>query len=111
MKMITEVMEKATLSPAASRIWNQLENSGFENIPRKKAKFSNFISNSMRINDKKPIEEIWAIFEKAFNEQRKDQTPQKKTPKKEPMKVFFVIEFFKRFWISFQKVLKNFSKD
>merc|ERR1712176_134142 len=84
--MITKVMEEATLSPSASRMWNQLENGGFENIPRKKAKFFNFIQNSMRTGDKKTIEEIWCVFETSFNQQREGQQQVKKTPKKEPMK-------------------------
>ena len=66
-------MEEATLSPSASRMWNQLENGGFENIPRKKAKFFNFIQNSMRTGDKKAIEEIWCVFETSFNQQRQGQ--------------------------------------
>ena len=69
-------MEKATLSPSATKIWNQLESGGFENIPRKKAKFTNFIQNSMRTGDKKAIEEIWSVFEKSFNQQRKEQQTQ-----------------------------------
>ena len=69
-QMITDVMEKATLSPSAGRIWTQLENGGFENIPRKKAKFVNFIQNSMRTGDKKAIEEIWSVFEQSFKQTR-----------------------------------------
>ena len=71
-------MEEATLSPSATKIWNQLESGGFENIPRKKAKFTNFIQNSMRTGDKKAIEEIWSVFEKSFNQQRKEQQTQAK---------------------------------
>ena len=64
------------MSPSATKIWNQLESGGFENIPRKKAKFTNFIQNSMRTGDKKAIEEIWSVFEKSFNQQRKEQQTQ-----------------------------------
>ena len=68
-QMITDAMEKATLSLSAWRIWAQLENGGVENIPRKKTKFVNFIQNSMKTGDKKAIEEIWAVFEQSFEQQ------------------------------------------
>ena len=35
---ITKAMQQSKLSPAATKIWNTLENGGFENIPRKKSK-------------------------------------------------------------------------
>merc|ERR1719320_1732108 len=85
--MITSCMKETNLSSSATRIWNNLESGGFENIPRKKSKFTNFLQNSMRVQDRKAIEEIWSVFEKAFQQQNKQTaTEVKKTPKKEPMK-------------------------
>ena len=49
-------------------------------------RFTNFLQNSMRVQDRKAIEEIWSVFEKAYQQQNKQTTQVKKTPKKEPMK-------------------------
>ena len=38
LEMITSCMKETNLSSSATRIWNNLENGGFENIPRKKSK-------------------------------------------------------------------------
>lgn len=85
--MITACMKETNLSSSATRVWKNLESGGFENIPRKKSKFTNFLQNSMRVQDRKAIEEIWSVFEKAFQQQNKQTTAEvKKTPKKEPMK-------------------------
>ena len=85
LEMITSCMKETNLSSSATRIWNNLESGGFENIPRKKSKyvsdtnylrcsfllfrFTNFLQNSMRVQDRKAIEEIWSVFEKAFQQQ------------------------------------------
>ena len=39
LEMITACMKETNLSSSATRIWNNLESGGFENIPRKKAKY------------------------------------------------------------------------
>ena len=36
---IMKTMKESVLSPSATKIWKTLENGGFENIPRKKAKY------------------------------------------------------------------------
>ncbi|KAH7641475.1 lyar-type c2hc zinc finger containing protein [Dermatophagoides farinae] len=41
----------------------------YENIPRKKAKFFNFIRNSFRIRNDNLIDKIWSIFEEAIKNQ------------------------------------------
>ena len=38
----------------------------YDNIPRKKTKFINFIKNSLRIRDEQLINKIWTIFEDAI---------------------------------------------
>merc|ERR1711997_1388817 len=43
LEMITSCMKATNLSSSATRIWNNLESGGFENIPRKKSKFTNFL--------------------------------------------------------------------
>lgn len=39
LEMITSCMKETNLSSSATRIWNNLESGGFENIPRKKSKY------------------------------------------------------------------------
>ena len=38
----------------------------YDNIPRKKAKFVNFVQNSFRIRDKELINNVWDIFESSI---------------------------------------------
>lgn len=68
-------MEKANLSKGASKIWNTLQEGGFDNVPRKKAKFLNFLQNSLRIRDTAASGEIWNVFESTFD--KKSTEPSK----------------------------------
>ncbi|KAG7396193.1 hypothetical protein PHYBOEH_002634 [Phytophthora boehmeriae] len=40
---------------------------GYDNVPRKKNKFVNFVSNSIALRDAAMVERIWMIYETAFN--------------------------------------------
>ncbi|KAF4317283.1 hypothetical protein BBO99_00006166 [Phytophthora kernoviae] len=40
---------------------------GYDNVPRKKNKFVNFVSNSIALRDTVMVERIWTIYETAFN--------------------------------------------
>ncbi|CAG5112486.1 Oidioi.mRNA.OKI2018_I69.chr2.g6698.t1.cds [Oikopleura dioica] len=77
LEKITTAMKKAKLSPAGMKVWKMLENGGFENIPRKEKKFVNFVKNSLNMRDTGGIDEVWKIFDAAFEKQT-PTTPAKK---------------------------------
>ncbi|XP_043825407.1 cell growth-regulating nucleolar protein isoform X1 [Dromiciops gliroides] len=72
---IHEVMKKPSISPKLREILEKV--SGFDNIPRKKAKFQNWMKNSLRIYNDSLQEQVWDIFSEAtrngpnINEQEK----------------------------------------
>ena len=51
----------------------------------------------MRTGDKKAIEEIWSVFEKSFNQQRKEQQTQAKGLILKPYS--FILSVFSKFRI------------
>ncbi|NWH88577.1 LYAR protein, partial [Aegithalos caudatus] len=60
---IHEVMKKPNISPKVRNILEQMR--AFDNIPRKKVKFQNWIKNSLRINDSNLQDEVWDVFSEA----------------------------------------------
>ncbi|XP_076812883.1 cell growth-regulating nucleolar protein-like isoform X2 [Clavelina lepadiformis] len=52
--------ECSSLSTEAKDLLERMEDYG--NVPRKKGKFLNFLSNSLKIRNKKLTEEVWEIF-------------------------------------------------
>ncbi|NXC20600.1 LYAR protein, partial [Corythaeola cristata] len=57
---IHEVMKKPNISPKVRNILEQMR--AFDNIPRKKVKFQNWMKNSLRITDSTLQEQVWDIF-------------------------------------------------
>ncbi|NWV77401.1 LYAR protein, partial [Dasyornis broadbenti] len=76
---IHEVMKKPNISPKVRNILEQMR--AFDNIPRKKVKFQNWIKNSLRINDSTLQDQVWDVFSEATrnisNEKEKDKPQQK----------------------------------
>ncbi|XP_005517897.1 PREDICTED: cell growth-regulating nucleolar protein [Pseudopodoces humilis] len=76
---IHEVMKKPNISPKVRNILEQMR--VFNNIPRKKVKFQNWIKNSLRINDSKLQDQVWDVFSEATgnisNEKEQDKPQQK----------------------------------
>ncbi|NXR20461.1 LYAR protein, partial [Cinclus mexicanus] len=60
---IHEVMKKPNISPKVRNILEQMR--AFDNIPRKKVKFQNWIKNSLRINDSSLQDQVWDVFSEA----------------------------------------------
>ncbi|NXW29012.1 LYAR protein, partial [Phaetusa simplex] len=60
---IHEVMKKPNISPKVRNILEQMR--VFDNIPRKKAKFQNWMKNSLRISDSTLQDQVWDIFSEA----------------------------------------------
>ncbi|NXY22147.1 LYAR protein, partial [Atrichornis clamosus] len=57
---IHEVMKKPNISPKVRKILEQMR--AFDNIPRKKVKFQNWIKNSLRITDSTLQDQVWDVF-------------------------------------------------
>ncbi|XP_074085901.1 cell growth-regulating nucleolar protein [Macrotis lagotis] len=60
---IHEIMKKPSISPKLQEILEKV--SGFDNIPRKKAKFQNWMKNSLKIYSDSLQEQVWDIFSEA----------------------------------------------
>ncbi|NWS93935.1 LYAR protein, partial [Mionectes macconnelli] len=76
---IHEVMKKPNISPKVRNILEQMR--AFDNIPRKKVKFQNWIKNSLRITDSTLQDQVWDIFleaTKKISNGKEQDTPQEK---------------------------------
>ncbi|NXJ50475.1 LYAR protein, partial [Spizaetus tyrannus] len=77
---IHEVMKKPNISPKVRNILEQMR--VFDNIPRKKVKFQNWMKNSLRITDSTLQDQVWDIFSEATrnisSEKEQDKPQQKK---------------------------------
>ncbi|NXX90972.1 LYAR protein, partial [Centropus bengalensis] len=76
---IHEVMKKPNISPKVRNILEQMR--AFDNIPRKKAKFQNWMKNSLRINNSTLQDEVWEIFSEAtrnISSEKGQDKPQQK---------------------------------
>ncbi|XP_075400657.1 cell growth-regulating nucleolar protein isoform X2 [Tenrec ecaudatus] len=63
MKKVNESMKRPSVSPKVRELLGQI--SGFDNIPRKKAKFQNWMKNSLKIHNTMLLEQVWDIFAEA----------------------------------------------
>ncbi|NXF72675.1 LYAR protein, partial [Sclerurus mexicanus] len=76
---IHEVMKKPNISPKVRNILEQMR--AFDNIPRKKVKFQNWIKNSLKITDSTLQDQVWGVFSEATrntsNEKEQDKPQQK----------------------------------
>ncbi|XP_041909366.1 cell growth-regulating nucleolar protein [Corvus kubaryi] len=76
---IHEVMKKPNITPKVRNILEQMR--AFDNIPRKKVKFQNWIKNSLRIHDNALQDQVWDVFSEATrnisNEKEQDKPQQK----------------------------------
>lgn len=76
---IHEVMKKPNITPKVRNILEQMR--AFDNIPRKKVKFQNWIKNSLRIHDSTLQDQVWDVFSEATrnisNEKEQDKPKQK----------------------------------
>ncbi|XP_063313846.1 cell growth-regulating nucleolar protein [Pelobates fuscus] len=60
---LQEIMKKPDISPNIRKILNQI--STYDNIPRKKAKFQNWMTNSLKLPNQALQDQIWVIFAEA----------------------------------------------
>ncbi|KAM6261468.1 cell growth-regulating nucleolar protein isoform 1-T2 [Porphyrio hochstetteri] len=76
---IHEVMKKPNISPKVRNVLEQMR--VFDNIPRKKVKFQNWMKNSLRITDSTLQDQVWDIFSEATrntSNEKEQSKPQEK---------------------------------
>ncbi|NXT41541.1 LYAR protein, partial [Pelecanoides urinatrix] len=76
---IHKVMKKPNISPKVRNILEQMR--VFDNIPRKKVKFQNWMKNSLRITDSTLQDQVWDIFSEAtrnVSSEKEQDKPQQK---------------------------------
>ncbi|KAL8207623.1 UNVERIFIED_CONTAM: hypothetical protein K2H54_060090 [Gekko kuhli] len=73
---IHEAIEKTNINPKVRDILQQMY--AFDNIPRKKGKFQNWMNNSLKIHNTVLQDEVWAIFSEATKKgpSEKEEKPQ-----------------------------------
>ncbi|XP_069600939.1 cell growth-regulating nucleolar protein isoform X1 [Ranitomeya imitator] len=69
---IQEAMKKPTISSDVRDILNQI--SAFDNVPKKKAKFQNWMKNSLKVHSPALQDKVWGIFEEAISNQKNNAT-------------------------------------
>ncbi|KAM3937829.1 cell growth-regulating nucleolar protein isoform 2-T2 [Leptodactylus fuscus] len=75
---IQEVMKKPNISNNIRNILNQI--STFDNVPRKKTKFQNWMKNCLKIHDPTVQEKVWEIFAEATSHQKDDTSNREPNP-------------------------------
>lgn len=63
LQKINELMKRSNVSPKVKELLEQI--SGFDNVPRKKAKFQNWMKNSLRVYSEAVLEQVWSIVSEA----------------------------------------------
>ncbi|XP_019615519.1 PREDICTED: cell growth-regulating nucleolar protein-like [Branchiostoma belcheri] len=77
LKQVQKSMNDANASPQVRNLWERL--SQYSNIPRKKAKFENFVKNSLRIHNNHLVTQVWEVFSAAQQQQQKEQQKKQKS--------------------------------
>ncbi|XP_006016835.1 cell growth-regulating nucleolar protein isoform X1 [Alligator sinensis] len=77
---IQEVMKKTNINPKVRNILEQIR--AYDNIPRKKVKFQNWIKNSLKIENSALQDQVWDIFSEATGNKGTNQKEQEKPEQK-----------------------------
>jgi len=67
------VSDSRDMSPALRQVLSTLTQ--HSNIPRKKKKFENFVSNSVHVRNQALVEQAWKVFEAAVAKPKEDEAP------------------------------------
>lgn len=70
---INELIKKPNVSPKVRELLQQI--SAFDNVPRKKAKFQNWMRNSLKVHSDSVLEQVWSIFSEASSSEQDQQLP------------------------------------
>lgn len=76
---INELIKKPNVSPKVRELLQQI--SAFDNVPRKKAKFQNWMKNSLKVHSDSVLEQVWDIFSEASSSEQEQQQPPSHTAK------------------------------
>lgn len=76
---INELIKKPNVSPKVRELLQQI--SAFDNVPRKKAKFQNWMKNSLKVHSDSVLEQVWDIFSEASSSEQDQQQPPSHTAK------------------------------
>ncbi|XP_055290841.1 cell growth-regulating nucleolar protein isoform X2 [Moschus berezovskii] len=74
---IHELIKRPNVSPKVRELLEQI--SGFDNVPRKRAKFQNWMKNSLKVHNESVLEQVWNIFSEASSNE-----PVSKGPDQQP---------------------------
>ncbi|XP_066498840.1 cell growth-regulating nucleolar protein [Hoplias malabaricus] len=77
---VQEAMAKPGINPKLKQVLNQM--SSYDNIPRKKAKFQNWMNNSLRLSDSRLLDQVWEIMSSADGNPDESQQPNGSHPSK-----------------------------
>nr|XP_006216435.1 cell growth-regulating nucleolar protein [Vicugna pacos] len=70
---INELIKRPSVSPKVRELLEQI--SGFDNVPRKKAKFQNWMKNSLKVHNESILEQVWNIFSEASSSESVGKKP------------------------------------
>nr|AAB26644.1 LYAR [Mus sp.] len=76
---INELIKKPNVSPKVRELLQQI--SAFDNVPIKKAKFQNWMKNSLKVHSDSVLEQVWDIFSEASSSEQDQQQPPSHTAK------------------------------
>lgn len=75
---INELIKKPNVSPKVKELLEQI--SAFDNVPRKKAKFQNWMKNSLKVHSESILEQVWNIFSEASSSEPGSKGPEQPPP-------------------------------
>uniref|UniRef100_A0A8C3XAL2 Cell growth-regulating nucleolar protein n=1 Tax=Catagonus wagneri TaxID=51154 RepID=A0A8C3XAL2_9CETA len=78
LQKINELIKKPNVSPKVKELLEQI--SGFDNVPRKKAKFQNWMKNSLKVHNESVLEQVWSIFSEASSSEPANNRGQDEQP-------------------------------
>uniref|UniRef100_A0A4W4HAT4 Cell growth-regulating nucleolar protein n=1 Tax=Electrophorus electricus TaxID=8005 RepID=A0A4W4HAT4_ELEEL len=76
-QIIQEAINKPDINPKLKDVLSQV--TSYENVPRKKAKFQNWMKNSLRIFNCDLQDQVWEIFSAAISSATNQQQPKAKS--------------------------------
>ncbi|XP_037386343.1 cell growth-regulating nucleolar protein [Talpa occidentalis] len=78
LQKINELIKRPNVSPKVRELLEQI--SGFDNVPRKKAKFQNWMKNSLKVHNEFVLEQVWNIFSEASSNGTASNKGQERPP-------------------------------
>ncbi|XP_049645754.1 LOW QUALITY PROTEIN: cell growth-regulating nucleolar protein [Suncus etruscus] len=73
LQKINELMKRSNISPKVKELLEHI--SGFDNVPRKKAKFQNWMKNSLKVHSESLLDQVWSLFSEAASNDPEQKPP------------------------------------